>query len=77
MRTHAARSSATHKRSASAALAGTHYAIGADPRAGRGPFPKPRLVVLPIVSFGSCIINVASPFFNGIQDQRAEIPHRS
>ena len=50
--THAARSSATHKRSASTALAGTHAAIGADPRAGRGPFPKPRPVVLPMVSFG-------------------------
>ena len=41
-----------HKRSASAALAGTHSAIGADPRAGRGPFPKPRPEVLPMVSFG-------------------------
>ena len=50
--THSARSSATHKRSASTALAGTHAAIGADPRAGRGPFPKPRPVVLPMVSFG-------------------------
>ena len=50
--THAARSSATFKRSASTALAGTHHAIGADPRAGRGPFPKPRPVVLSMVSFG-------------------------
>ena len=33
-------------------LAGTHPAIGADPRAGRGPLPKPRPVVLPLVSFG-------------------------
>ena len=32
--------------------AGTHPAIGANPRAGRGPFPKPRPVVLPMVSFG-------------------------
>ena len=31
---------------------GTHSAIGADPRAGRGPFPKPRPVVLPMVNFG-------------------------
>ena len=46
------RSSATHRRSASTALAGTHRAIGADPRAGRGPFPKPRSVVLPMVNFG-------------------------
>ena len=30
----------------------THPAIGADPRAGRGPFPKPLPVVLPMVSFG-------------------------
>ena len=40
------------KRSASTAPAGTHSAIGADPRAGRGPFPKPRPVVLPMVRFG-------------------------
>ena len=50
--THTARSSATHTRSASTALAGTHPAIGADPRVGRGPFPKPRPVVLPMVNFG-------------------------
>ena len=46
------RSSATYKRSASTALAGTHHAIGADPRAGRGPFPKPRALVLSMVRFG-------------------------
>ena len=50
--THTACSSATHKRSASTALAGTHSAIGADPRAGRGLFPEPRPVVLPVVRFG-------------------------
>ena len=50
--THTARSSATHQRSASTAPAGTHFAIGADPRAGRGPFPKLRPVVLPMVRFG-------------------------
>ena len=44
--------SATYKRSASAAQAGTHHAIGADSRAGRGPFPKPRALVLPMVKFG-------------------------
>ena len=38
---HTTRSSAIHKRSASTALAGTHSAIGADPRVGCGPFPKP------------------------------------
>ena len=52
MGTHADRSSATYKRSASTALAGTHHAIGADPRAGRGPFPKPRALVLSMVKFG-------------------------
>ena len=52
MGTHTACSSATHKRSASTALAGTHSAIGADPRAGRGLFPEPRPVVLPVVRFG-------------------------
>ena len=50
--THSARSSHAHKRSACTALAGTHSAIGADPGTGRGPFPKPRPVVLPMVSFG-------------------------
>ena len=50
--TQTARSSATHTRSASTAVAGTHPAIGADPRVGRGPFPKPRPVVLPMVNFG-------------------------
>ena len=50
--THTARSSPAHKRSASNAQAGTHSGIGAGSRAGRGPFPKPRPVVLPMVSFG-------------------------
>ena len=50
--THTDRSSASYKRSASTALARTHHAIGADPRAGRGPFPKPRALVLSMVKFG-------------------------
>ena len=48
---HPTRSTAAHKRSAGTAFAGTHSAIGADVRAGRGPFPKPRPVVLPMVRF--------------------------
>ena len=44
--------STTCKRSASTALAGTHNPVGADPRAGTGPFPKPRALVLPMVKFG-------------------------
>ena len=50
--THADRSSATYKRSASTAPAGTHHANGADPRAGRGPFPKPRALVFSMLKFG-------------------------
>ena len=50
--THPVRLSATYKRSAGTALAGTHHAIGADSRAGREPFPKPRALVLPKVKFG-------------------------
>ena len=50
--THITRSSAAHKRSASTALAGTHLAIGADPRAGCGPYSKPRPVVLPMGRYG-------------------------
>ena len=46
------RLSATYKRSASTALAGTHNPVGADPRAGTGPFPEPRALVLPMVKFG-------------------------
>ena len=49
--THPVRS-ATYKRSASTVLAGTHHAIGADPRAGTGPFPQSRALVLPLVKFG-------------------------
>ena len=49
--THTTRSSATNKTSAGTAVAGTHSAIGADTRAGRGPFPKPRPVVLPKEGF--------------------------
>ena len=50
--THPVRSATTYKRSASTALAGTHNPVGADPRAGTGPFPKPRALVLPMVKFG-------------------------
>ena len=50
--THAYSSTAIYKRSASTAQAGTHHAIGADPRAGRGPFPKPRAQVPSTVKFG-------------------------
>ena len=49
--THPVRSAA-YKRSASPALAGTHNAVGAVPRAGTGPFPQPRALVLPMVKFG-------------------------
>ena len=49
--THLVRS-VTNKRSASTALAGTHNLIGAVPRAGTGPFPKPQALVLPIIKFG-------------------------
>ena len=41
-----------YKRSASTAPAGTHNPVGADPRAGTGPFPKPRALVFPMVKFG-------------------------
>ena len=82
------RSAATHKRSASTALARTHNPVGADPRAGGGPFPKPRALVLPMVKFGqakpdgpliqltatSCNINTVSLFFSGIQARRAGTP---
>ena len=52
MGTRTTRSTAHHKRNAIAALAGTHSAIGGDPPAGRGPFPKHRPVVLPMVRYG-------------------------
>ena len=50
--THPACSATTNKRSARTALAGTHNPVGADPRAGTVPFPKPRALVLPMVKFG-------------------------
>ena len=49
--THPMRSATAYKISASA-LAGSHNPVGADPRAGTGPFPKPRALVLPMVKFG-------------------------
>ena len=52
MGTHHARSAIVGKRSASTALAGTHNLADTDPRAGTGPFPKPRALVLPLVHFG-------------------------
>ena len=50
--THPVRSATSAKRSASTALAGTHNPVGAAPRTGTGPFPKPRALVLPMVKFG-------------------------
>ena len=50
--THHARSATAGKRSASTALAGTHNLVDTVPRAGTGPFPKPRALVLPLVQFG-------------------------
>ena len=50
--TYPVRSATTYKRSASTVLAGTHNPVGADPRAGTGPFPKPRALVLPLLHFG-------------------------
>ena len=49
------------KRSASIALAGTHNPVGSNPRTGTGPFPKPRAVVLPMVSFGQPKSNGLGP----------------
>ena len=50
--THPVRSATTYKRSARTALAGTHNPVRADHRAGTGPCPKPRALVLPMVKFG-------------------------
>ena len=50
--THPLRSATSHKRNACTALAGTHNPVGADPRAGTGPVPKPRALVLPMIKFG-------------------------
>ena len=91
--THANSSTDTCIRSASTAPAGTHHAVGADPRARRVHFPKPRALVLSMVKFGqpnltglvtltpltviSCIINTVSLFFSGIQARRAETPPTS
>ena len=50
--THPVRSATTYNRSASTALVGTHNPVGADPRAGTVPFPKPRALVLPMVKLG-------------------------
>ena len=50
--THSVRSATTCKRSACTAMVGTHNLANTDPRAGTGPFPKPRALVLPLVNFG-------------------------
>ena len=50
--THPVRLPATYVRSAITAQAGSHHAIGAESRGRRGPFPKPRALVLPMVKFG-------------------------
>ena len=52
MGTHAESYTATYKRSASTALAGTHHAIGADPRARRVRFPSLAPLALSMVKFG-------------------------
>ena len=71
--THPVRSTTSYKRSAaSTALAGTHNPVGVDPRAGTGPFPKPRALTL--LTAISCIINTVSLFFSGIQDWPAGTP---
>ena len=90
--THPVRSAATYKRSASTAtaLAGTHNPVGADPRAGTGPFPKPRALILPVVKFGQSkpdghgyidtadsdlmLINKVSLFSSGIQGRGRRNP---
>ena len=50
--THPVRTATSAKRCASTAQAGTHNPVGFNPRTGTGPFPKPRALVLPMVSFG-------------------------
>ena len=85
--THPVGSATTGKRSGSTALAGTHNCVDADHRAGTGPFPKPRALILPLVNFGqskpdghsgldtadSDLMNFVFPSFSGIQVRRAEI----
>ena len=50
--THPVRTASSAKRSASTALAGTHYSTGPTLRTDAGPFPKPKAVILPMVHFG-------------------------
>ena len=87
--THHERSATTGKKSAGAALAGTHNLADTDPRAGTGPFlnrvplfflwstlvnPNQKgTMVLTQLTAISCIINFVFPSFNGIQAWRAEI----
>ena len=87
---HPVRSAPAYKRSASTALAGTHNPVGADPRAGTGPFlnGEPLFflwsnwvntnltgsVALTQLTAISCIINTVSLFCSGIQDRPAGTP---
>ena len=59
--THPVRTATSAKRSASTALAGTHNSIGSNLRTDTGLFPKPRAVVLPMVSFGQPKSNRLGP----------------
>ena len=59
--THPVRTATSVKRSASTALTGTHNPIGSILRADTGLFPKPRPVVLPMVSFGQPKSNRLGP----------------
>ena len=59
--THPVRTATSAKRSASTALAGTHNPVGSNLRTGTGLFPKPRAVVLPMVSFGQPKSNRLGP----------------
>ena len=59
--THPVRTATSAKRSASTALAGTHNPVGSNLRTDAGLFPKPRAVVLPMVSFGQPKSNRLGP----------------
>ena len=59
--THPVRTATSAKRSASTALAGTLNPIGSNLRTDAGLFPKPRAVVLPMVSSGQPKSNRLDP----------------
>ena len=59
--THPVRTATSAKRSASAALAGTHNHIGSNLRTDTGLFTKPRAVILPMVDFGQPKSNGLGP----------------